>query len=282
MRKIFKRLEKVLFHQQSAGSPNTSISDSDDLGYLKSVKDAVANEDNLLKFRADAGYQQVLEHVSISLGQKYLDEIVSRYSSHPESVFDKLSQLSEFGRPPVHDYPGIGQVSPTILRYVKVAYEMNELFGDLSKMRLGEIGVGFGGQAAVLEKLFGVKDFVAFDLPEVLSLCQIFLARTESRINLRVVDGREPKPVEVDLVVSNYAFSELARNVQDAYLDNVILRAKSGYMIWNNLSTKNLDGYSLKAIVRKIPGSRVLKEVPLSSKANRLVVWGELPQTAKL
>lgn len=274
---LFRRAKSV-FNSKSAGNLSTSISDSGQLGYLTSVKDAVANEDMLMNFRADPGYQQVLEHVSISLGQKYLNEIISEYNPQPFSVFALLSKLSVFGRPPVHDFSGIGPVSPTILRYVKVAYEMNRLFGDLSQKRIGEIGVGFGGQVAVLEKMFDVKDFVAFDLPEVLQLFDIFLSRTDSRVTPRLVDGRQPVPVEVDLVVSNYAFSELARNLQDAYLENVIVGAKSGYMIWNNLSSKNLDGYSLREIIRKIPGSRAIKEVPLSSKNNRLIVWGDIPK----
>ena len=281
LRKIFRRVKKTPFASNRQEHLVTSISDSDELGYLKSVIDAVANEDTLMNFRSNRDYQQVLEHVTASLGQKYLDVITSEYNSQPESVFAGLSKLSEFGRPPVHDFSGIGPVSPTILRYVKVAYDLNNLFGDLSKLRIGEIGVGFGGQAAVLNRLFGVKDFIAFDLPEVLRLFEIFLSRTHSGLKPRLVDGRKPIRTEVDLVVSNYAFSELARNVQDAYLDNVILGAKSGYMIWNNLSTKYLDGYSLRAIIRKIPGSRVLKEVPLSSKANRLIVWGQLSQAVK-
>ena len=280
MNKLFRRVKKIFFSRNQQDPSVTSISDSNELGYLKSVKNAVANEEILMNFRADPDYQQVLEHVPISLGEKYLDIIISEYNSQPESVFAALSKLSEFGRPPVHDFSRIGPVSPTILRYVKVAYELNKLFGDLSTLRIGEIGVGFGGQAAVLNKLFGVKDFVAFDLPEVLRLCEIFLSRTESHLIPRLVDGRKPTPVEVDLVVSNYAFSELVRSVQDAYLENVILRAKSGYITWNNLSSKNLDGYSLRELVRKIPGSKVLKEVPLeSSKSNRLIIWGELSWT---
>jgi len=276
LRRIFRGVERKLFDSETAVSLGTSVSDSDELGYLKIVKSAVASEDVLMNFRANQDYQQVLEHVSFSLGKEYLDEIISKYNSEPQEVFAGLSKLSEFGSPPVHNFPGIGPVSPTILRYVKVAYEMNKLFGDLSRMRIGEIGVGFGGQAAVLGKLFGVKEYVAFDLPEVLRLCEVFLHRTESRITPRLIDGRQPEHVEVDLLVSNYAFSELARTVQDAYLKNVILGAKAGYMIWNDLSYKSLDGYSLRQIVRKIPGSRVLKEVPLSSKTNRLIVWGDL------
>lgn len=277
MKELLRRVRKNLFARNQQDPLSTSISDSHELGYLKSVKNALASEVSLLNFRADPDYQQILEHVPISLGQKYLDVITLEYNSNPELVFSGLTKLSEFGSPPVHHFSGIGSVSPTILRYVKVAYELNKLFGDLSNLRIGEIGVGFGGQAAVLNKLFGVKDLVAFDLPEVLSLCEIFLSRTETNLAPRLVDGRKPEPVEVDLVVSNYAFSELVKDVQDAYLENVILKAKSGYITWNDLSSKNLDGYSLRQLVRKIPGSKVLKEVPLESpKSNRLIIWGDL------
>jgi hypothetical protein len=53
-------------------------------------------------------------------------------------------------------------------------------------------------------------------------------------------------------------------------------------MIWNNLSSTHLDGYSLRNLLQKIPGSRVLSEVPLTSKENRLIVWGEAPQIRKI
>lgn len=258
----------------SSGNPTTSISDSDELGYLASVKKAVADEEFLRKFRADPDYQKVLEHVSVSLGKKYLDEIVAKYNTKPSSTFAGLSNLSEFGSPPVYNFSGVGYVSPTVLRYVKVGYEMEKLFGELSSKKIGEIGVGFGGQAAVLNKLFGVSEYVAFDLPEVLSLFELFTKRTNSRLVAKVVDGRQPISEKVDILVSNYAFSELSRSVQDEYLGKVILQAKSGYMIWNNLSSKYLDGYSLKEIMKKIPGSLALKESPLSAKANRLIVWG--------
>jgi hypothetical protein len=257
-----------------SGNPTTSLSDSDELGYLASVKRAVSDEAFLLNFRADPDYQKVLEHVPVSLGKKYLDEIVANYNKKPRSTFAGLSNLSQFGSPSVYNFSGVGYVSPTILRYVKVAYEMEKLFGELSSKKIGEIGVGFGGQAAVLNRLFGVSEYVAFDLPEVLSLFELFTKRTNSRLVAKAVDGRHPKSEKVDILVSNYAFSELSRSVQDEYLNKVILQAKSGYMIWNNLSSKYLDGYSLKEIVRKIPGSLVLKETPPSAKANRLIVWG--------
>jgi len=253
----------------------TSISDSELLGYLGSVKNAVANPESLVNFRADPSYQNVLEHVSKNLGQKYLEEIMANYNPTASSVFAELSDLSVFGNPPVYAYADVGTVSPTIIRYVKVAYEIKSIFGDPSNLKIGEIGVGFGGQAAVLDRLFGVKEYVAFDLPEVLSLFEIFLTNTSSRLRTQLVDGREPLSVDTDLLISNYAFSELSRTTQDQYLEKVIPRAKAGYMIWNDLSYRNLDGYSLKELLRKTPGSRILKEVPITARGNRLIVWGE-------
>lgn len=277
LRKRLRESWKPLSRSKPSTSATSSISDTDGLGYLKIVERAIAEETSLLNFRAEPDYQEILEHVSVRLGQKYLDEILSHFNPEPSKVFSSLTNLSEFGNPPVHMFSNIGAVSPTILRYVKVAYEMQQLFGDLSRLRIGEIGVGFGGQAAVLNRLFGVSEYIAFDLPDVLRLFQLFLSRTKTSLSISLVDGRHPEPKELDLVISNYAFSELSRNVQEQYLSKVILRAKSGYMIWNNLSSTQLDGYSLKELCRKIPGSMVLKEVPRSARTNRLIVWGLAP-----
>ena len=58
------------------------------------------------------------------------------------------------------------------------------------------------------------------------------------------------------------------------YLDNVISNAKMGYITWNELSYKELDGYSVKEIISLIPGSRIIPEEPLTYPNNVIIVWG--------
>lgn len=75
-------------------------------------------------------------------------------------------------------------------------------------------------------------------------------------------------------MISNYAFSELTREVQDIYLDRVILKSQSGYITWNSLSYDMMDGYALNELLEKIPNSFTIPEEPLTSPNNCIIVWG--------
>ena len=58
---------------------------------------------------------------------------------------------------------------------------------------------------------------------------------------VRFLDGKHLySDVPSDFCISNYAFSELTRAVQDSYLEKVILKSKAGYMAWNCLSYEML------------------------------------------
>ena len=63
---------------------------------------------------------------------------------------------------------------------------------------------------------------------------------------------------EYDLVISNYAFLELSREIQDMDFEKVISRSREGYITWNSLSYDLLDGYSEDELFEKISGSSVI------------------------
>ena len=88
------------------------------------------------------------------------------------------------------------------------------------------------------------------------------------------MDGRSPEFSEVDLVISNFAFSELRPSVQDAYLRNVILNSKRGYMTMNTLAQAYFGGLSQAELLRRIPNSQILPEKPLSAPGNLIIYWG--------
>ena len=92
---------------------------------------------------------------------------------------------------------------------------------------------------------------------------------------IRFIDGTHVNAEgDYDFVISNYAFSELVRDIQDIYLNRVILRSRAGYITWNTLSYEELNGYSLEELLEKIPGSRVIAEEPLTKENNCIIVWG--------
>ena len=80
---------------------------------------------------------------------------------------------------------------------------------------------------------------------------------------------------DYDLVLSNYAFTELPRSVQDIYLNKVILRSKRGYITYNETTPSEFNSYKSSELIEIISGSRIFKEEPLTHPKNCIIVWGE-------
>jgi putative sugar O-methyltransferase len=103
--------------------------------------------------------------------------------------------------------------------YVKVLSDLKLKFGDLNGKKIVEIGGGYGGQARVLFLEFMNLDYTIIDLPEVLLLINKF---TESaNLNsgkLNLFSALDFPTIKSDLVISNYAFSELPPLTQINYI----------------------------------------------------------------
>jgi hypothetical protein len=85
----------------------------------------------------------------------------------------------------------------------------------------------------------------------------------------------ELPPADYDLVISNYAFTELSRELQDVYLRKVILRSKRGYITYNQLTPPHYRSYDRDELVEIIDGARVIPEAPLTWENNCVIVWGD-------
>ena len=97
---------------------------------------------------------------------------------------------------------------------------------------------------------------------------------SQFKLSIKCEFGKSPfKNENFDLVISNYAFSELNRNVQKLYLENVLQKTSRGYITWNNLSFKKLGGYSLAELLDLLPGSRYRDENPLTAIGNVIITW---------
>ena len=253
-----------------ANKSKTSISDA--TPYVRVCELAVADPTIFSKFRRCLEYRLILEHVTVRFGKKYLK--IALKNSMALEYFKKIKLQNDIGNPVTFYFKTIGRTSPTTIRYLKVLCELLELFGPLDDFKISEIGVGFGGQAHAIAVNQNLKSYTLYDLPPVLKLTNKFLEELTNAAKFRFIDGRDPEPTSSDLLISNYAFSELTRKVQTMYLDKVISNAKMGYMTWTELSYKELVGYCVKEIISLIPGSRIIPEEPLTYPNNVIIVWG--------
>ena len=121
-----------------------------------------------------------------------------------------------------------------------------------------------------------------FDLVPVLELVRKYLSSFgNNQVKLNKVifeDLRELPDKNWDLVISNYAFSELPKSLQLDYVEKVLTRSKRGFLIMNS-GKSNISGFSkgkltLKELEDLLPGVEILEEVPNTGPDNYVLVWG--------
>lgn len=273
-RRIREKLVRTYNMAYTSGG-GTSISDSEQYGYTPFCEKAAKNDNVFRNFRHNRVYREIVEDVGYDIGESCWNIIRTKKVS--ERVLNECWKNDLVGGAETYYYDGLKRpVAPATMRYVKIMLEIRELFGKVENVV--EIGVGYGGQSRLICRFNPVHSYSLVDIPQALGVSRKYLSHffaEKKMARYSFVDGTSLNGImDSDLVISNYAFSELCREVQDVYLNNIIKYAKKGYITWNELSHTRLDGYSLEEICEKIPGSRIMEEVPLSAEGNKVIVWG--------
>ena len=252
-------------------------SDSENGNYASAVMQALKHQKSFDNFKRSYSYRDILEHVSEDQGRDYLKILESRNDGILNLGLDTVLTSDDVGNPIKFRYEKYAKpLSPTTLRYLKVASDLKMLFGS-NLGNVAEIGCGYGGQTLVNDQLLNVESARLFDLPFVNKLIDRYL-------NTHLLDGayyttviNKEVPREYDLVISNYAFSELPKKLQLAYIDKVLSKAKRGYLTMNSgLGNRRYIGkLSLDELTELLPQFSLIKEEPLTSDQAYIIVWGQ-------
>lgn len=217
-------------------------------------------------------------------------------------VLEQLRQESDFaedwarcvpndavGAPRLLTLNGLGQVSPYTLRYLKVAYDLRTLFGSLDGLDIVELGGGFGGQCAVLSRLFKWRSYTLVDLPETLMLAERYLTQLNIDRVRFVTDDSDVGRQRVGLFLSNYAYTELNAALRHRYRDTFLAAADRGFLLWNlrYFETQRAAGDVVRGqavndaeiaqLFSKVQNGRFADHLLQSNDhyyGNQLVIWG--------
>lgn len=223
-------------------------------------------------FRRSPIYNEILEHVSEKQGREYLQIIAT--DSGLLAAMDNFKLNDEYGNPRIYEYPDVGKISPATLRYVKVLKDIKTHFQSADNLDICEIGVGYGGLCRIINAYYTPATYCLVDIQPALALTQRFLDNYIIQSALTYKTMNELVQRDYDLVLSNYAFTELPRAIQHVYLNKVILKSKRGYITYNEITPKEFNSYKSSELTEIIPGSRILKEEPLTHPNNCIIVWG--------
>ena len=223
-------------------------------------------------FRRNKVYNEILEHVSEQQGGEYLDLI--KKDADIFSTMDTFKENDKYGNPRVFHYPSIGTISPTTLRYIKVLADLKALFGTMDNLNIVEIGAGYGGQCRIISSYFKPDTYCLIDIKPALMLAKKFLDQYTIHSSLIYKTMDELQDKEYDLLISNYAFTELPRSLQDIYLEKSILCSRMGYITYNEITPPKFKSYRKEELINIIPHSEIREEVPLTDPKNCIIVWG--------
>lgn len=251
-------------------------SSSDGGFYVVAVKQSLVNYNAFCNFKSDPRYRAILEHVSEAEGAHYL-ELIRDNSPHFLHKIESFKENDLVGGATTVKYPGIGAISPSTLRYIKVASDLQTLFGEDVGERVAEIGVGYGGQLLIADKVLKFKQYDLFDLPPVLELTQKYLESHTLRSAYKTQTiNQHNGDINYDLVISNYAFSELPSQLQKIYIRKILSKSKRGYLTMNSGQANSVyqdDKLSFAELKNMLPNFECLPEEPLTHPGNYIIVW---------
>ncbi|MEP4077617.1 hypothetical protein [Haloferula sp.] len=183
-------------------------------------------------FRRISGVRDVVETVGPVDGSFYAGRV--RQWAPEWLQNSKVHEIDSWGQP--IKWPGFllgagRSFSPTTLRYLATALWLKKEGYVTQGSEIIEIGVGFGGLAAMNGLISDVVTHLV-DLPPV------------ERAAMRMLDehelgkfGRHSSDQEISsdaAIISNYAFTELNKAAQEEYFERYIRKSKHGAIVSNS------------------------------------------------
>ena len=205
------------------------IAQHDTTPYTEVCVEAVENDEVFAKFKQDSRYTAILEHVPPEHGEEYAHTIQSYELT--DELIEEFKENDSIGGANLVEYDEpFGRISPSTLRYIQNALDISYFFGEGELNRIVEIGGGYGGLCKTISCLCDFDEYHIYDIEPATKLQEKYL----KNFDIEVIHHNVPEEIkDIDLVISNYAYSELSEELQTLYYDNVIKNAKKVYMILN-------------------------------------------------
>jgi len=247
--------------------------------YLSVCLGASENEKVFENFKSNPGYMPIVE-----LGLEETSKYIPCLKRNANLILSKIEELREndiYGHPVVYDFPLFGKFSPTTIRYIKQSCDILSNFGSEKISIIVELGGGYGGLSKTLENFINFEKYCIFDLAEPNALTQKYLSKfnLQDKISSHLFTNEVFfKDKEIDLFISNYAFSELPRLIQQAYIEKIIKKCKMFYIAYNTVSENSEfdKGMSFSDFCDKVREFDIKVECEQNGLSNNKILYGKL------
>lgn len=242
--------------------------------YIQSCNDFIRDDTLFDIFKQDPRYTPILEHVGKEESELLISEMKSK-NRITQKVLKSIKENDKYGSPTIFNYDEFGEISPSTIRYAKNCLDILDKFdGKIEYKNVLEIGGGYGGLCKVFSSFVNFDNYYLVDLPEVSELSKKYLNKFSSIKNkIKYINTENIVEVnQLDLVISNYAFSECSTECQQKYYDSMISNSNSFYMVYNNFTTGNLNSNAFIDLASK--DFDITTEDEIRSTHNNCIIYG--------
>jgi len=184
------------------------------------------NENNYDNFKIDHNYTCIVGMSNFNQGITWYNNIKDNYPD----IYKDLNIYSEndkIGNPIlINDI----NISPNTLRYINTLIEILTYFkfDKNEKLKVIELGVGYGGLCFVINKYFkNIESYCLIDLPIVQKFAKNYLQKLN--IDKCIIDSDE----ETDLFISEFCLSEFDDDGLYEFYDKYLIKSKNIYLHMN-------------------------------------------------
>jgi hypothetical protein len=227
--------------------------------YTSYISNITSNDMRTNNFKSSNNYTGILEHVSQEQGIEYIKHIENEFpQTQVVDIIGYLQMNDKYGLPHKYNFKfsnGVSHLcSPTSLRYVYHALKILAHFQARKNKSIVEVGCGYGGLFLALchfSKLLNIQidHYYFVDLKEPCVLIDKYLQLNSEYVNIKYsvhessLYGKDINDSDL-FFISNYCFTEISQEYRDQYINNLLPKTSTGFIIWQTvfgLSIKNTE-----------------------------------------
>ena len=240
--------------------------------YFNAAKLAVADGIVFQQFRSHPAIRGVTDTNTLEHGLECEREIMENHR-HLLPWLDTFRKVDAIGMPPLYNFPHVGLFNPTTLRHIVTLSRIQKWFSEPIQS-VWEIGGSYGLLAALIIMTNPIERYFIYEDKRVGKLSAFFIRMLGLDSPCCWFEPGITPTFSPDIVISCYALSELDRTEQDWYIENVLVKARAGFLVMNSCN----NGYHRLGMIDQLESVletkvHCEKEIPLTHKDNYTLMW---------
>ncbi len=240
--------------------------------YNEALYRAASDDEAFEFFRRAPGIREIVEGVPTCVGHGYHEKLRAKLGDEALALmWDRITENDRYGNPERLELSPQGHAASTTMRYAWNVTDMIAHGVVLDDADIVEVGGGYGGLCRMIHAFHKPKSYTIIDLPDALALADRYLKCYGIDARMVSCDAYGVEPI--DTFISNYALTELTRDVQDEYVNKLMTHAVCGYVTFNSQPRNAANQWSLEELGRMVPGGATVVDENVKRSECQVLIW---------